>query len=54
MSREPEQDNDEQSRQLDTEEKKAITTIIRIPILIFLALLLMIGMYFLATQMHGG
>jgi hypothetical protein len=46
--------NNEQSHELDPEEKKVAATAIRLPIIILAAVLLMLGAGVLAMQMHGG
>jgi hypothetical protein len=52
----PEKSNhdDEQDSGLDSQEKEVTTMAVRLPIVILVAVLLMLGAGLLAVQMHGG
>jgi uncharacterized Tic20 family protein len=46
--------DDEQSSHLDSQEKEVTTMAVRLPIVILVAVLLMLGAGVLAVKMHGG
>jgi len=47
-------DDSDDGSHLDAEEKKAAAVAIRLPVIIAVALLLMLGMAVLAIKWHGG